>query len=49
MNFFAVDHDFARRLDANLDATGRDGEHGDADFAADDDGLVETPGENQHA
>ena len=49
VNFLPIHQDLARRLDADLDATRRDREHGDADFAADDDGLVETPGENQHA
>ena len=49
MNFLPIHHDLARCLDANLDATRRDGEHGDANFATDDDGLVETSGENQHA
>ena len=48
MNFLAIDHHLPRRFDAELDATRSDGEHGDAYFARDDDGLVETPGKNQH-
>jgi len=49
MDFLAVDRDLARRFDAELDAARRDGAHGDAHLSGDDDGLIETPGENQHA
>src|ERR1044072_301270 len=48
MNFLAVDGDLQRRFDADLDAIGSDGEHRDADAPGDDDGLIETPGQNQH-
>src|SRR5918994_3455332 len=48
MDFLAIDLDLPWRFDAELDAARRDGEHRDAHIAGDDDGLVETPGENQH-
>src|SRR5687768_18488605 len=48
MNLLAIDRDLPRCFDAELDAARRDGEHRDAHFAGNDDGLVETPGENQH-
>jgi hypothetical protein len=48
MNFLSIDHHLPRRFDAELDATRRDGEDGDAHLARDDDRLVETPGKNQH-